>query len=339
MILDSRLFDELECQESSTVEVTGVDESIPICNELTLYVESLAGLDNRKVVEAVSRRIEDFKEHIDGLVLGVDQAISIPELNLRLTVQDIRPAAESLSAARVSWKSVLKVSLSPSELGTTQEELCFNMCIVSDVGAASKIADIIESGEPSASTTSAHEGTLARHKTALLAIRHVLALPNTHQDSMVTSIAYGEEALSFPGSDLPDDKERLSFDSKSLEPLDSWLSRQFDMHSTEPSNPGAGLLEGLKSAADLTDENGLPTAVVFLSGGAFSAGQNPVSVVREVQKDDRVNVFCIALGAESDYELLEAIANAANGQILSIHRTSDVARVGAELSKWGRCIG
>jgi hypothetical protein len=231
------------------------------------------------------------------------------------------------------------VNLSPSELDTIQEELCFNMCIVSDVGAASKIADIVEGGEASTSVTSARKGTLARHKTALLVIRHLLALPSTHQDSMVASIAFGEEALSFPGSDLPDDNEKLPFDSESLAPLDSWLSHQFDMHSTEPSNPGVGLFEGLKRAAELTDENGLPTAVVFLSGGAFSAGQNPVSVVRDVQKDHRVNLFCIALGAESDYELLEAVANAANGHILDVHHTSDVARIGAELSKWGRCNG
>ncbi|MFX1415646.1 MAG: hypothetical protein ACFFC0_02490, partial [Promethearchaeota archaeon] len=92
MILDSRLFDELECQESSTVEVTSVEDSIPMCNEITLSIESVAGLDNRKVAEAMSRRIEDFQEHIDGLVLGVSQTVSIPELKLRLIVEDIRPA-------------------------------------------------------------------------------------------------------------------------------------------------------------------------------------------------------------------------------------------------------
>ena len=112
VILDSRLFDELECQESITVEVTILDESIPVCNEITLSVESLAGLDNRKVVEAVSRRIEDFREHIDGLVLIVGQSFSIPELKLRLIVQDIRPSAEPLNAARFSWKNVLKVKKS-----------------------------------------------------------------------------------------------------------------------------------------------------------------------------------------------------------------------------------
>ncbi|MFX1264310.1 MAG: hypothetical protein ACFFH0_02960 [Promethearchaeota archaeon] len=339
MILDSRLFDELECQESSVVEVTSVGNSIPLCNEITLSVESLAGLDNRKVVEAVSRRIEDFQEHIDGLVLMVNQTVSIPELRLKLTVQDIRPAAEALGAARVSWKNVLKVNLSPSELSPALEDLCFNICVVSDVGAAMKIADVVESGETSTSVTSTHEGALTRHKTALLVIRHLLALPNNHQDSTVALIAYGEEALSFPGTDSPEDDERLPCDSESLGPLDSWLSHQFDIHSTEPSNPGVGLVEGLKRAAELTDENGLSTAVLFLSGGAFSAGQNPVSVVRDLQMDNRVNLFCIALGAESDYELLEAVANAANGQILGINHTRDVARVGAELSKWGRCNG
>jgi hypothetical protein len=336
MILDSRLFDELECQESSTVEVAIVDESIPKCNEITLSVDSLAGLDNKKVVEAVSRRIEDFREHIDGLVLSVGQTVSIPELKLRLIVQDIRPAAESLSVARVSWKNVLRVNLSAHESGIVQEEFCFNVCIVSDVGAASKIADIAEGGEASPSKVSAHEDGLARHDTALLLIRHLLALPNS-QDSMVASIAYGEKAVSLSGSGFPGDKEMLHFDSEALEPLEIWLSQQFDLHSTEPSNPGLGLVEGLRSAAELTDENGLPTAVVFLSGGAFSAGQNPVSVVREVQQDERIGVFCVALGAESDYELLEAIAEAANGRILSVNSTDDVTRVGAELSKWGRC--
>ncbi|UCH05164.1 MAG: hypothetical protein JSW05_03090 [Candidatus Thorarchaeota archaeon] len=339
MILDSRLFDELECQESSTVEVTSVDESIPICNEITLSVESLAGLDNRKVVQAVSSRIEDFKEHIDGLVFGVNQTVSIPELKLRLTVHDLRPASEALRVARVSWKNVLKVSLSPSEPSTTQEELCFNLCIVSDVGASAKIADIVEGGDPSNSTTPSHEGALTRRKTALLVLRHLLTLPKTDEGSMVASIAYGEEADSFSESGLPDDTEKLPFDPESLKPLDSWLSRQFDMHSAEPSNPGSGLLEGLRSAAELSEANGLPTAVVLLSGGAFSAGRNPVSVVRDIQKDERVSVFCIALGAESDYELLEAIANVTEGQILSICHTSDVVRIGAELSKWGRCNG
>ncbi|MHA2433393.1 MAG: hypothetical protein ACXADO_09225 [Candidatus Thorarchaeota archaeon] len=337
MILDSRLFDALDCKESSSVEITIVDVSIPMCSEISLYVESIAGLNSRKVVEAVSRRIEDFKEHLDGLVLRVGQAVSIPELKLRLIVEDIHPVADAPQAARVSWRNVLKINLTPFEPDTSPGRLCFNMCIVSDVGAASKITDILEDEETSSSGAVDHENRLTRNRATLLVITHLLALPNNHEQSLVASIAYAEKAVSFSTTDLPDDNGILSFSSKSLGSLGSWVSAEFAEHSSEPSNPGAGLLEGLKTAEELTSDNGLKTAVVLLSGGAFSAGQNPVSVVRGAKIGDRVKVFCIGLGVESDHELLEAIANAVNGQFLKVHRTSDVILVGAELSKWGRC--
>ena len=80
VILDSRISDNLGIVEDSEVLFDSVSENLPPCTEIHLGVVSTRGLDNEKVAHAMSKRIDDFREHLDGLILFEGQEFMIIDL-------------------------------------------------------------------------------------------------------------------------------------------------------------------------------------------------------------------------------------------------------------------
>ncbi|MFQ5832163.1 MAG: hypothetical protein ACE5H4_05655 [Candidatus Thorarchaeota archaeon] len=336
IVVDSRLFDELDCVETDLLEIDVILESIPLCSEILLAIGSIDRSVNRKVVEAVSKRIDDFEEHLHGLILTAGQTIKIPGLKLRLVVQDLHPVSEATGAAKISWKHLLKVKLDIER----EQQSCHNLCVLFDVGASSKKSDVTHDGEIESFTPSRTERGMTRLEAARLVIEDVLAKSKECDSSLLAALAYGEKVseLSILDSESESETGHHQFSSKSSEALDNWLSEQFDEHNMEPSNPAAGLQAALKVASELAATNRLPTVLLFLSGGAYSEGQNPVSVVRELARAENVTMVCVSLGEDSDIDLLRAIAEAAQGKFLEINDARNAVRVQAELSKWVRSV-
>jgi hypothetical protein len=310
LIIDSRIFDELACEQHSEISFTAVPEDIPECNELVLLVDSLKGLDNKKVVDDVSKQVEDLKEHLDGLIVKLGQRIDVASLGLRLFVDKSKPLAEGLQASRIIWSRLLKVNLT----ALADVPSCFNMCYVIDVGASSEIDDVEVDDEPRRKT---------RLEAGLGVIQSILSSTRACPNALLSAVAFGESPQQIESVE----DMALEFNSKSFSQIHEWLSTQNDDRKDEPSNPGKALEMSLRIANELRSQNHLPTVVLLISGGAFTSGRNPVSVARTIGAIDGVSVSCVALGTESDLVLMQAIADAGSGSLIHIGQYKDVKLV------------
>ncbi|MFW9888163.1 MAG: hypothetical protein ACFFER_08280 [Candidatus Thorarchaeota archaeon] len=310
IVMDSRIFNELGCEEHSEVSLTAVSETIPDSNELSLLINSLEGLESTKAVDALSKRIEDLKDYLDGLIVRMGQRIDIAELGVGLVVDNLNPIAEKLQASRIMWNQLLKVNLA------AQAELpsCFNVCFVTDVGASSSIEDVeMEDGT----------GGITRLKAGLHAIEAILSSIRECHDTLVSAIAFGESSKQLATSE----GSALQLSSKSCQPIHNWLSEQNNDRSDEPSNPGSALELSIEVAQHLNSRNGLSSMVILISGGAFTSGRNPISMARKIGTRDDIFLTCVALGIKSDRDLMQAIAIAGNGSLIHIDQFKDVTRL------------
>jgi hypothetical protein len=119
----------------------------------------------------------------------------------------------------------------------------------------------------------------------------------------------------------------LELSPESFSQIYEWLAARHDDHNDEPSDPGKALEMSLQVANELRSRNNLPTVILLISGGAFTSGRNPVSMARTIGASDGVSVSCVALGTESDLDLMQAIADAGNGSLIHIGRYKDVTLV------------
>jgi hypothetical protein len=309
IVMDSRIFNELGCEEHSEVSLTAVPETIPDSNELALLIDSLGGFENTKAVDALSKRIEDLREHLDGLIVRMRQRIDVAELGIGLIVDNLNPIAEQLQASRIMWNRLLKVDLTPLD----ELPSCFNVCFAIDVGASSSIEDLeIEDGT----------GEITRFKASLCAIEAILSSAKECDDALVSAIAFGESSEQLTSSE----DSTLQLSSKSYQLISNWLSEQNIDRNDEPSNPGHALESSIEVAQQMKSGNGLPTIVILISGGAFTSGRNPVSMARKISASEGILIACVALGIKSDRDLMQAIATAGKGSLIHIDRFKDVRR-------------
>lgn len=317
VIIDSRLFDELGCTESCNVEISSLEEDIPECSELTMLVDSLEDIENRKVVEAVSKRMEDFKVHLDGLILNVGQKVSIPQLKLQIVVNDINPKAPVAQASRIVWKYLLKVNLI-----AMMEQQCCNVCFAIDIGAASFKKDL----------DGAQEAQKHERIDAVRTLLKQVESSNVCKDSLIAMVAYAESAIKIEYEGT----EAFAPDSDFSQFFDEILSTSGEDHSRDPSNPGSALELALESCKYLTSMNGLPTAIVLASGGVYSAGRNPVSIARRLASEEEISIMCLAIGKNADLEIMQAIADAGGGRLIHIAQLGDVTMVTNQIFDWNR---
>jgi hypothetical protein len=310
IIIDSRIYDELACTQHCEISLTAVPEEIPDCNELSLLVDSLKGLENKKVVDEVSNQVEDLREHLDGLIVKSGQRIVVADLGIRLVVDEVKPVAEGLQASRIIWNQLLKVNLT----ALADVPSCFNICYAIDVAASSEIDDV-EMVDGSQRKT--------RLETGLSVIQSTLTSPSECPDALVSAVAFGETPQQIGSVE----GEALELNSESFHQIHEWLTAQNADHNDEPSDPGKALELSLQVANELKSQNHLPTVVMLISGGAFTSGRNPVSMARNIGASDGVTVSCVALGKESDLDLMRAIADAGKGSLIHIGQYKDVTQV------------
>ena len=111
IVLDSRVSAMLDVDEESDITRELISNEIQTCNEIRLGVVSTKGLDNQKVAHAMSKRIDDFQEFLDGLILFEGQELPISELGINLHIQSMGSEDSPSNVARISWKQLLKIHL------------------------------------------------------------------------------------------------------------------------------------------------------------------------------------------------------------------------------------
>ena len=312
VILDARIHDMLDCNEAEEIELVALSDKIPICTEIHLDVISKRALENQTVANAISKRIDDFQDYFEGLVLRQGQELTISEIGISFLVTSMKPTDSTTGAARIVWKQLLKIHLGAEEFHPS------NLCIIVEVAAATQIADVkfdVDVSEPSC---------LTRHQAILqtLEVMERSYQPN-EINALFAGIVFSDEVLPFITFDSQTGEEIqiTNFHSSSLiGAFRNWVNTGLDEFSNRPSNPGAALRIGLEKARSLNEKNGLPTTIVFFSSGVYSAGQNPVKITRTNMGDLDVRILSIAVGEDSATDIMEAIAKEGKGT--SIHLNS-----------------
>jgi len=324
VIIDKRLYDSLNLEATTEVEIVPLETTLPKCNEMTLVVSSKRDIDVKDVVKALSDRIEDLEEHFDGLLLTVGQKLDLHILGITITVGDLVPKSDELAASQIDWKNILKVYLEADMGGK-----CFNLCLVTDLGAASKKSDIFLS---SSEVEVVGDGVVKRFEAADQLSRSLLeGLSTCEGKAFFSSVAYSDRATVYRTYDSEDgiDKDITRIHSRSnAEAYSDWLSQQMKEHSDNPSNPSEGLKVGIEKAEELRRRMAIPTLLVFLSSGAYSLGPNPVSTVKEhLSNTLGVSIICVGLGSRCEDSILAAIAEAGGGMVALIRQVSDIPNV------------
>ncbi|MFW9975970.1 MAG: vWA domain-containing protein [Candidatus Thorarchaeota archaeon] len=305
IVLDTRIFEMLNCEDGEEIDLNVLNIKLPYCSEINLDVISNRELENHTIAQAISRRIEDFKDHFEGLVLSPGQQFSITELGVTFVVRHLDPTESTTNAARIKWKNLLKIHLGATEFQPS------NLCIISEVAAATQIADIrmyVDDGD---------EKYITRHQAILNILDGIqLTLPRNGNDVQFAGIAFSDEVVPFTTFDSQTGEESeisTLFSSAVLRAFGRWMNALLDKFSNRPSNPGEALKYGLDKAQAMSEINGLPTAIVLFSSGVYSAGQNPVKVTRINLGDKHIKFLTISVGKDSATDIMEAIAKEGKG--------------------------
>ena len=304
VILDSRISDNLGIVEESEVIFDPVSENLPPCNEIHLGVVSTRGLDNEKVARAMSKRIDDFREHLDGLILFEGQEFMISDFGINLQILFLDPKDAGINAAQISWEQLLKIHLAP--MGTHP----FNLCILVETAAATQNTDVKSS-----------DGSVSRNQAIRKAIENLEQQLPIGQGALFSGIAFSEEVVYFKtfDSQTGEETEVSTLNSPSLlRAYSEWVDEKASQNENSPSNPGEALKRGLATAKTLTDRNGFQTAVLLFSSGVYSAGQNPVKITRTESSPESVMVFAISVGSDSIIDIMEAIAEEGGGAFIHL---------------------
>ncbi len=321
IILDSRVSAGLDVDEESEITLEPISSEIQTCNEIRLGVVSTRGLDNQKVAHAMSRRIDDFQEFLDGLILYEGQELPISKLGINLHILSMGPDDSTSSVARISWKQLLKIHL------VSMDSHPSNLCIIVEIAAATQIVDV-DSGDQ----------RISRHLAILSSLRKIEEeFEGFSKESLFSGIAFSNEVFPFNTFDTQtgEETEVTYLHSASLiGAFREWIDRIASDNLTLPSNPGEALKRGLATAQLLSDSNNMDTAVLFFSSGISSAGQNPVKITRTQGSYENVAVFAMSMGIDSEVDIMKAIAEEGNGAFIHIDNIEKSETIGGTIDRW-----
>ncbi|MFW9850995.1 MAG: hypothetical protein ACFFF4_17845, partial [Candidatus Thorarchaeota archaeon] len=317
IVVDKRLYTSLRAEAGKEVEIVEVDFEIPICTQMTLVVSAKREVDVRAVVRALSDRIQDMESHLDGLLLMEGQVLDLDSLGISVTINELTPHSDQMNASLIEWRKVLKLYLE-ADLG----DKCFNVCFVTDIGAASRKSDISKDTE----------GKIQRIEASMqLSTALIESLSFCKGDSFFSAVAFSEESEVFGTSELEPgiDRKTVRIRSRTVaQDYEEWIAGLLDQHGTSASGPSKGLSEGIDLAKLLSNTNNKPTIIVFLSSGTYSIGRNPVATVKKGLTDsDGITIFCVGLGEKCEETILSAIADATNGAVAFIKNIEDIQEV------------
>jgi hypothetical protein len=304
----------LDCSEDDEVYLEVLSDTIPICTEIHLDIISKRDLQNHTIADAISKRIDDFQEHFDGLILQSGTEFEIAELGISFVVRALNPTDPSSNAARISWKNLVKIHLGALESKPS------NVCFIVEIAAATQIADVRIDSD-----------VMTRHQ----AILHALTIieerfSGYRTDAEFSGIVFSDELQPFItfDSQTGEETETTYLDSSSIfGAFRRWVDTNLEEFSKKPSNPGAALMKGLEMAQSMNERNGLSTIIVFFSSGVYSAGQNPVKVTRTNFGEQSVRILSISMGEDSAKDIMEAIANEGNGSSFIIDSDDQIVSV------------
>jgi hypothetical protein len=302
----------LHCSDENEINLIVLSSKLPTCTEIHLDIISKRDIQNHAVAQAISKRIDDFQEHFEGLILQTGQEFVVSDLGISFVVRSLSPTDPGTNAARISWKNLLKIHLGALEFQPS------NLCIIAEVAAATQIADV------RIKAAAGEDNTISRHKAILQSLAVIEENFNGYgNDAQFAGIVFSDEVLPFItfDSQTGEEAETTSLHSSSLiGAFRKWLDTALDEFSNRASNPGIALTLGFEKAQSLSESNGLPTTIVFFSSGVYSTGQNPVKVTRTNIGDQGIRVLSISVGEDSATDIMEAIAKEGSGK--SLHMDS-----------------
>ena len=316
IVLDKRYYDFLGLNEENEVAVEKSTESIPFCTEFTLQVSSERMLDAKEIIKVFSKKIEDLEPYLDGLILQSEKKYFLDELGVSIRPTSINPISESLDAAIVDWNRVMKVYL---EAGGASSK--YNLCLVIELGAASRKLDIkTKSGEMA--------DNIPRYALAQ-EVANLVISGLSNDSSLFYSLAFSTE-LSHFSQDNPILVTQNLIDAHSV-----WLGKSLETHEHKASDLGAAIDYAIKISRAMSRENKLPTMILILSSGIYSHGVNPIPVVRNLLSGtEGIFLVCIGLGDRIDLELLEAISEEGNGFMYHMNQRTQLNQASVQIEKW-----
>ncbi len=321
IVLDSRVSAILDVDEERDITLESISNEIQTCNEIRLGVVSTKGLDNQKVAHAMSKRIDDFQEFLDGLILYKGQELPISELGINLHILSMGSDDSTSNVARISWKQLLKIHLASMDSHPS------NLCIIVEIAAATQIADV-DSGDQ----------RISRHLAIMSSLRKIEEqFVGFSQESFFVGFAFSNEVFTFNtfDSETGEETDVTSLHSSSLiGAFGEWIDKMVSDNLTLPSNPGEALKRGLATARSLSDSNNLDTVVLFFSSGISSAGQNPVKITRTQGSYENVVVFAMSMGIDSEVDIMEAIAEEGNGAFIHIDNIEKSDTIVGTIDRW-----
>ena len=320
LVADERIFRILECSEDSEISLDFQCSDVTLCSELSLSISSTKGLDNHKIAEAISKRVNDLQDDFDGLVLKVGQILVIERLGIRFKVISLTPTDDDCSAARISWDKLDEIHLEPVE-----PLQLYNICCVVEIGAAGQISDIENS------TTCDTCESIPRYEAAISAIS-ILAKNYTGYGTgtQFCGFAYSDNVTQYQMFDSQSGKlvSVSSLHSQSLLiAFTEWLRSIITDHKGKPSNPGEALKAAIEAASHFDDANDYPTLLLFCSSGVHSAGQNPVKVVKNTLKSSKLVILSVNLGLDRNFDIMDEIARTSNGCVIPVQESNDVNKI------------
>ena len=315
IVIDQRIFSMISCKEDSEVHLEEILGSLPTCSEIRLSLSSTRNLDNRKIADAISKRINDLHDDFDGLILRVGQSIQIDRLGLKFTVKSLDPVDSDHHAARIAWKKLEKIHLDPVESLSP-----INLVCVVEVGAAAQISDVKK-----------EQGTMIpRYEIFLEAIRMLSEIYSDFDShSQFCGIAYSDEIIPFTVFDPDTGKptEISSIHSSSLFiAFSDWIETLTSDNKGKASNPSEAIRYGIVSAETLLKSNNLQTIILFFSSGVHTSGPNPVKTAKNLIGKNLLKFLSVVPGEKANHDVMKAIVENCDGRQLSVFDSDELSR-------------
>ena len=309
VVLDTRIYSWLGCEDNAEMSFVKSSLDIPLCRDLELSVSSTKNLDNRSVAEAISKRVSDLQDDFDGLILQKNQRFIIERLGIQFTVESLTPINSSHHSCRVGWDDLEKIHLTP-----VVEVPAYNLICVIELGAAAHIADVLQI------STDGTSMSVPRYQVAFEVLDQIMfAYSGYGTGSQFSGFIYSDEVVAYSMFDSQTGApiQISSLYSKSLlQSFSEWVRREITVHKNKPSNPGQALVRAFASGSSLTESNEHPTVILLCSSGVHSHGPNPVKEVRKSYGSHEIPILCVSTGEGSNKDVLYAIAEITNGMVI-----------------------
>ncbi|TFG99603.1 hypothetical protein E4H12_02185 [Candidatus Thorarchaeota archaeon] len=315
IVIDQRIFSRISCKENSEVHLEKIAVSLPTCSEIRLSLTSTRDLDNRKIADAISKRVNDLHDDFDGLILQVGQSIQIDRLGIKFTVISLHPVDSDHHAARIVWMKLEKIHLDPVESLAP-----INLVCIVEVGAAAQISDVKkEQGK-----------MIPRYEIFLEAIKLLSEIySDFDSNSQFCGVAYSDEIIPFtvfdPNTGKPTEISSIHSSSHFIA-FNDWIKTMISDNKGKASNPSEALKYGIESTDNLLKSKNLQTIVLFFSSGVHTSGPNPVKTAKKLIGNKLLKFLCVVPGEKANHDVMIAIAENYQGRVLSVIDFDEISR-------------